>query len=149
MTTTATPGEIRSPRNGRVPVLDSPPVSTRARARIPVTLSVGKIRPESLLTAVRRALRRWWLWTARPLSLAAMWRTSAVDVRRIPGRSEGLRLAWLISNHTDRYLMFALTLAAPTFLQGPLRYLTARPVRRWLFYLVFAAFAATFALGKG
>ncbi|QKW17385.1 hypothetical protein HUT12_23340 [Verrucosispora sp. NA02020] len=130
-------------------MLDSPPVSARARARVPVTLSVGKIRPGFIAASIRKGFRRWWLWTDRPLSLAAMWRTTAVDVRRIPARSEGLRLAWLISNHTDRYLMVALLLVAPTFLQGPLRYLTARPVRRWLFYLVFAAFAATFALGKG
>ncbi|GGM27432.1 hypothetical protein GCM10011608_10240 [Micromonospora sonchi] len=149
MTATVTPSEIRSPRNGRVPVLDSPPAPARAGARIPVTLSVGKIRPALLVANVRRGFRRWWLWTDRPLSLAATWRTTAVDVRRVPARSEGLRLAWLISNHTDRYLMLLLLLVAPTFLQGPLRYLTARPVRRWLFYLAFAAFAATFALGKG
>ena len=54
-----------------------------------------------------------------------------------------------MSNHTDRILLFALLMAAPTILTGPLRYFAARPTRRWAFYLVLTAFTATLTLGRG
>lgn len=151
MTTTVTEREIRSPINGRVPRLDSPPAPARAGARVPVTASARKI--PGLVAAVTAAVRlgchRWWAWTARPLSLRALWASSAVDVKRVPGNAGVLRVAWRVSNWTDRLLMFAAVAVAPTFLTGPLRWLAARPTRRWAFYLILAAFAATFALGKG
>ncbi|MEV0214323.1 hypothetical protein [Micromonospora sp. NPDC050695] len=78
-----------------------------------------------------------------------MWAASAVDSKRIPANVGALRIAWQVSNWTDRLLMFGLIAVAPTFLTGLLRWLAARPTRRWAFYLILAAFAATFALGKG
>lgn len=144
MTITATKSEILSPRNGRVPKLDSPAVSARARAMVTVTDRIGKV-----LADVRVGCCRWWAWTARPLSLRAAWALSAVDAKRIPGKSGGLRLLWKLSNATDRLLMLGLLLAAPTFLTGPLRWLAVRPTRRWGFYLVTAAMAAIYLSGKG
>jgi hypothetical protein len=144
MTVTVTPREIRSPQNGRVPKLDSPAVSTRARARIPVTVRIG-----NLVGEVRLAGRRWWAWTARPLSLRAMWALSAIDEKRIPGKSTGLRLLWKVSNYSDRLAMFGLVAVAPTFLAGPLRWLVVRPTRRWGFYIVTTVLAVTYALGRG
>ncbi|MEU8158068.1 hypothetical protein AB0B94_30815 [Micromonospora sp. NPDC048986] len=145
MTTLVTEREIRSPRNGRVPKLDSPAVSTRARARVRLTDRVGN----PVLT-IKAGARRWWLWTARPLSLRASWALSAIDPKRIPGCSDALFLLWRISNATDRLLMFGLVLIAPSVLQGPLRYIAARPTRRWGFYLVLASLlAADFITGRG
>lgn len=144
MTTTVTEREIRSPINGRVPTLDSPPAPARAGARIPVTLSFSKA-----WGVVRAGCCTWWAWTARPASLAELWAASAVDTKRIPLNNTALRVAWQVSNHTDRLLMFAIVAVAPTFLTGPLRWLAARPTRRWAFYFLLAALAATFALGKG
>ncbi|MER7331729.1 MULTISPECIES: hypothetical protein [unclassified Micromonospora] len=144
MTTTVTEREIRSPINGRVPKLDSPPAPARAGARVPVTLSFSKA-----WSAVRAGCCSWWAWTARPASLSGLWAASAVDTKRIPANAGPLRAAWQVSNWTDRLLMFAVIAVAPTFLTGPLRWLAARPTRRWAFYLVLAAFAATFTLGKG
>lgn len=144
MTTTVTEREIRSPHNGRVPQLDSPPAPARAGARVPVTLSFSKA-----WTAARSTCASWWVWTARPAPLTDLWAASAVDTKRIPANVGVLRIAWQVSNWTDRLVMFAVIAAAPTFLTGPLRWLAARPTRRWAFYLILAAFAATFALGKG
>lgn len=141
MTATATEREIRSPQNGRVPRLDSPAAPARAGARIPVT-----VRVRNRVVAARRAGRRWWAWTARPASLAAAWRLSTVDPKRIPGNSGLLRTLWQLSNATDRLAMFALTLTAPTLVQGPLRYIAQRPTRRWAFYLITAALLAAWLL---
>lgn len=133
MTTIATEREIRSPQNGRVPKLDSPAVSTRARARIGFTERIRKL-PLTLKSGVRR----WWVWTARPLSLRASWALSAIDEKRIPGNSNVLRALWKLSNWSDRLFMFGLILVAPTVFQGPLRWLAARPTRRYGFYAVLA-----------
>jgi sterol desaturase/sphingolipid hydroxylase (fatty acid hydroxylase superfamily) len=136
MSTVTTDGEIPStPKPGGPPV-DSPAVSTRARARVPVTVGIGNV-----LATVRGTWSRWWAWTARPLSLRATWHLSRVDSRRVPGDSTLLRVLWRLSNTTDRLLMFALVLTAPTFLTGPLRWLVARPTRRWGLYLTVAVFA--------
>lgn len=86
----------------------------------------------------RRGLSRWWAWTGRPLSLRALWRTSAVNRTRIPLGSTPFGLVWKLSNATDRLLFFVLVLLAPTALTGPLRWLAARPTRRWAFYLLAA-----------
>lgn len=90
---------------------------------------------------VRRGAARWWAWTARPTSLRAAWHLSAVNRTRIPLGATPLGLLWRLSNLTDRLVMFVLALIAPTVLTGPLRWLAARPTRRWAFYLVVAAFA--------
>lgn len=144
MTTTVTEREIRSPINGRVPKLDSPPAPARAGARLPVTLSFGKV-----WAGVRSGCCSWWAWTARPMTLNELWAASAVDTKRIPANSKPLRVAWQVSNWTDRLLMFAVLAVAPTVLTGPLRWLAARPTRRWAFYLVLAAYAATITFRKG
>jgi hypothetical protein len=148
MTATVTEREIRSPHNGVAPAVDSPAVSTRTRARIPATQSNGQIR--RTLSALRLAASRWWAWTARPLSLRASWRLSAIDPKRVPAKSGALHLLWRISNCTDRFAMFLLVLLAPTALTGPLRWLAGRPTRRAGFYLV-TAFAVVVLLvtGKG
>ncbi|MES2343819.1 MAG: hypothetical protein V4597_19290 [Pseudomonadota bacterium] len=94
--------------------------------------------------AARIGARRWWLLTSRPTSLAAMWRLSAVNRDRIPLGSAPLGLIWRLANWTERLIFFCLVALAPTVLTGPLRWLAARPTRRWAFYLVTAAIAATF-----
>jgi hypothetical protein len=70
-----------------------------------------------------------------------MWTQSRVDAARVPLRSRPLRLLWWLSNATDRMVMFAVVLAAPTALTGPLRWIAARPTRRYGFYLLLAALA--------
>lgn len=142
MTTTVTEREIRSPHNGRVPRIDSPPAPARAGARLPVTVRVDKAK-----AAVVGAARRWWVWTAQPASLADTWRASAVDPTRVPAGSTLLLTLWRVSNWTDRLLMFGLLLAAPTALTGPLRWLAARPTRRWGFYLTIALHVGAYLLG--
>lgn len=149
MTALVTEREIRSGVNGCRPQVDSPAVSTRARASIPVTQRVDKIR-RGRVAQVRaglvRAFRRWWVWTSRPASLATAWRLSGVDDTRIPLRNNLLGRLWLVSNWTDRLFMFALALVAPTVLTGPLRWLAARPTRRLGFYVLAAVFAVAFTL---
>lgn len=141
--TVITDSEIRSPRNGRVPRLDSPAAPASARARIPVTVS-----NRNRVAAVRRAARTWWVWTARPVSLRVLWRLSAIDTTRIPARSGALRALWLVSNWTDRLVMFALIAAAPTCATGALRWTATRPTRRWAFYLTTTAVAVAYLLGR-
>ncbi len=150
MTASVTEREIRSGVNGHRPSVDSPAVSTPARARIPVTPRYDKIGGGVVRVgvALRRGARRWWLWTARPASLRTAWKLSAIDDRRIPLRAGWLRVAWLLSNGTDRLFMFALVLAAPTFLQGPLRWLASRPTRRLGFYVLAAAWVAFVLAGR-
>lgn len=143
MTATVTGREIRSGVNGHRPTLNAA-VRAPARARIPVTESTGKIR--QLVAVARLAARRWWAWTARPLSLRAAWRLGAADMRRVPLRHVGLARLWQVSNATDRVVMFALVLLVPTVLTGPLRWLAARPTRRVGFYLLVAASVVTFTL---
>lgn len=67
---------------------------------------------------------------------------SAVNRDRIPLGSTPFGLIWRLSNWTDRLIFFALVMIAPTALTGPLRWLAARPTRRWAFYLLAAGFAA-------
>ena len=68
-----------------------------------------------------RLLARWWVFTARPMSLRAAWRLSgAVDARRVPAGSPIATALWWWSNRTDRLLLFALAILAPTVLTGPL-----------------------------
>lgn len=99
-------------------------------------------RPPLGLT-LRRGLAHWWGWTSRPTSLRAAWRASAVNRDRIPLGSTPFGLIWRLSNWTDRLLFFALVMIAPTALTGPLRWLAARPTRRWAFYLLAAGFVAS------
>lgn len=146
--TTVTEREIPARINGTLPKVDSPAVRAPARARVPVTHSVGKI--SGVAGSIKLAARRWWGFTARPSSLLAAWRLTAVDPKRIPGRSGALHVLWSVSNATDRLLIFAVILVAPTGLTGPLRWIAARPTRRWGCYLVTTALAVTYLLtGKG
>jgi hypothetical protein len=100
------------------------------------------------LRVVSLAGRRWWVWTARPTSLRVTWRQSAVDPKRIPGKAGALRWLWLLSNGSDRLLMFALLFVAPSGLQGPLRWIAPRPTRRWGAYLIAAVLAVAWLLGR-
>ncbi len=145
--TTVTDREIPARTNGAVPKLDSPAVRAPARARIPVTQSADKI--PGVTGSITLAARRWWAFTARPASIRALWRLSAVELKRVPGKNAGLALAWRISNWTDRLAMFAFIAVAPTALTGPLRWCAVRPTRRIALYLVTAALAATYTLGRG
>lgn len=145
MTTATTPRDFRSPINGAAPDLDSPGMSTPARARIPSTQSDRNGKSP----APRRGswLSRQDFWTIRPASLETAWNSSRVDTRRIPNDSDVLRRLWKLSNATDRLLMFALIQLAPGFLQGPLRHFVQRPTRRWSLYLVLTALAVTLIIG--
>lgn len=147
MTATVTQRDIPARTFGGVPEIDSPAVSTRARARIPATESADKI--SDATGSIKSAAAAWWGFTAQPSSLTDLWSASAVDTKRIPGKHGGLTVAWQVSNWTDRLIMFAFITVLPTFLTGPLRWLAARPTRRWAFYLVTAALAAVYALGRG
>jgi hypothetical protein len=145
VTTTTTRSDVRSPLNGRVPDLDSPAVRQRARANVPVADSN---RNKSARVVSAGLLRRWWGWTARPLSLRATWAQSAVDSTRIPLNNTALRLLWQASNFTDRLVMFALILIVPTALTGPLRWCAVRPTRRWALYLTLTALAGAYLIGR-
>ncbi len=152
MSVAVTNSEIRSRVNGNVPRIDSPPAPARAGAKVNPSLSVthrdSNIR--RLMAVAVRAGRSWWAWTNRPASLRVAWRLSTIDAKRIPLRSKAWRRAWLLSNWTDRLIMFALAFATPTGLQGPLRWLATRPLRRWGFYLIVAALTVGFTVtGKG
>lgn len=143
MTSTTTQREIRYPINGAVPGVDSPAVPMRARARIPVTDGDAN-RKTTRMSFVART----WQWTARPASLADTWAASRVDRKRVPNDSGLLRALWTVSNFTDRLIMFALILVAPTFLQGPLRWLAVRPARRYGLYLTVLALIAAYLIGR-
>jgi hypothetical protein len=95
----------------------------------------------------RRLIARWWVFTSRPVSLRAAWRLSGVvDARRVPGGSPVLAGVWWWSNRTDRLVLFALVVLAPTVLTGPLLWCAARPTRRAGLYLVLAGLATLFSL---
>lgn len=143
MTATTTQREVRSPINGVVPAVDSPAVRAPARGRIPVTKS--EIKKGDRFSW---AGRRWWGLASRPLSLAALWRLSGVDRKRIPLNNPALRLIWQLSNWTDRLFMFAIIAAAPTILTGPVRWTAARPTRRYGLYLVVGGLTAAYLIGR-
>jgi hypothetical protein len=144
--TTVTGREIPAKTNGALPRLNSPAVRAPARARVPITQRVGKISAGA--GSITAGWRRWWGFTARPMSLRALWRLSTVDRQRIPGKSGALLILWHISNWTDRLAMFALILALPTGLTGPLRWAAQRPTRRVGLYLVIAALVAVYLIGR-
>jgi len=84
------------------------------------------------------------------MSLRAAWRLSgAVDARRVPAGSPIATALWWWSNRTDRLLLFALAILAPTVLTGPLLWCAARPTRRCGLYLVLAALTALFLTAGG
>jgi hypothetical protein len=56
-------------------------------------------------------------------------------------------IAWLVSNWTDRLILFLLILVAPTGLQGPLRWIVQRPTRRVGLYVVLGLLAAVLKIG--
>jgi len=127
-------------------VADSPSVRVAARARIATTAGKRPPAVKAVWVGVGRAAAGWWVWTARPVSLRVLWRLSAVTPARVPLRSGPLTWVWRVSNSTDRLVMFALVLAAPTVLTGPLRWLAARPSRRFAFYLLGGVVAAVVLL---
>jgi len=152
----------RPPQGG-----DSPAARAAARARVaaqpeavkpPVSAAAPPTRAERasrpprpprpprrpVKVAARVGLSRWWAYTSRPSSWRAAWRLSAVTKRRIPLASAPLSALWHLSNYTDRLIMFGLVMVAPTFLTGPLRWIAARPTRRWAFYLMVGAVASTY-----
>jgi hypothetical protein len=116
---------------------DSPPAHTRVRARVPGSAAGGN----PLSASLRAALAGWWAWTEQPASLRDTWKASALDAARIPGKRGWLRVVWLISNCTDRLAWFALLTVVPPALQGPARWIAARPTRRWALYLIAAGLA--------
>ena len=151
MTTTVTKREIgleigNRPRgaSGGSNAAASTRAPARACARLTVTERIGKTFGliSFLASSGGLSARRWWAFTARPLSLRALWRVSAVDPRRVPASSGTWTALWRWSNRTDRLSMFALIFLAPTGLTGPLRWITARPTRRIAFYLLTALFVA-------
>ena len=144
--TTLTEREVPAKTNGALPRLNSPAVRAPARARIPITQRADKI--SGAAGSITAGWSRWWGFTARPLSLRALWRLSAVDRTRAPANSAGLAAAWHISNWSDRPIMFALILLAPTGLTGPLRWIAQRPTRRVGLYLTLAALTAAYLLGR-
>ena len=96
----------------------------------------------------RRTMARWWVFTARPMSLRAAWRLSGVvDTKRIPDGSPLLGAVWWWSNRTDRLLLFALAIAAPTVLTGPLLWCAARPSRRFGLYLALTGLVVLLLVG--
>jgi hypothetical protein len=158
MSTPANPGtvtdsSVRNPSPTAVgppqPIPENPPVR-RARAREatqkdPATdgdSTPGSKGPPSAarrrLTAVVETTR--WVWVAHPASLTEAWQQSSiVDPTRMPRRRPWwLPLLWRASNCTDRLVLFAVLLIAPTVLQGPLRWIVARPTRRLGLYLLIA-----------
>ena len=144
--TTTTERDVRSQINGRVPGVDSPAVHARARARISDT--DGDVKPTKVRSPSRVAgLANWWVWTAQPASFAGTWAGSKVDRSRIPANNTVLFVLWQVSQWTDRLVMFALILALPAILTGPLRWCAARPARRYTLYLTAAAFVAACLIG--
>ena len=93
----------------------------------------------------RRWVDRWWVYTARPMSLRVAWRLSgAVDTTRVPGCSPAAAAVWWWANRTERLLLFAVVILAPTVLTGPLLWCAARPSRRLGLYVVLAGLAGLF-----
>ncbi len=80
--------------------------------------------------------RTWWAFTEQPPTFADTWEQSKVDIRRVPDRDARLYTAWVWANRTERILFCALLLLAPTFLQGPLRWVAPRITRRISTYLL-------------
>ena len=140
---TVTDSEVRSnaadPQKGpsNTPVSDAR--AREANSKIEITERVRNLR--SSWRRWRAAAAGWWVWTERPPSWRATWRLSnVVDPRRAPRTGPWWLLPlWWLSNRTDRRLLFALMLLAPCGLQGPLRWIAARPTRRLGLYVVTAA----------
>jgi hypothetical protein len=140
---TTTQRDVRSDRGGGVRDPDSPAVRAGARANIPVTDSEIKLGDR-----VRQGAASWWLLTAEPMTLRALWTASGVDRKRIPRDSTTLRVLWHVSNWTDRLVMFALLAITPTFMTGPLRWSAARPARRVGLHLTLAALTGLYLYGR-
>ncbi|WP_213004715.1 hypothetical protein [Paractinoplanes toevensis] len=134
---------MRSDRTEGVRNPDSPAV--RAPARTRVTVTDGEIK---LGDRVRQAFTSWWLLTAEPMTLRALWTASGVNRKRIPADNGALHALWHVSNWTDRLAMFALIGITPTFLTGPLRWCAVRPTRRIGLYLTLAALTGAYLYGR-
>jgi hypothetical protein len=129
----------KPPQQGDSPSARAPARRAPARARVTATDRKRKM---------RTLAASWWVWTDRPPSLRATWRLSKVDPVRVPAKSGPLTLLWRISNVTDRPILFALTILAPSFLAGPLRWLTARPTRRFGLYFLLLTFVVYLVAGR-
>lgn len=143
MTDTVTQGHVRSDQMRGSGKGDSPAVRAPARARLPITDSEIKWGDR-----VRQAFTSWWLLTAEPMTLRALWTASAIDRNRIPADNPTLRVLWQVSNWTDRLAMFALLAITPTCLTGPLRWCATRPARRYSLHLTLAAFMGAYLYGR-
>nr|WP_221374430.1 hypothetical protein [Actinoplanes polyasparticus] len=126
-----------------VRIADSPAVRAGARASLKVT--DGEIKRGD---RARQAFTSWWLLTAEPMTLRALWTASGVDRKRVPLNNALLRGLWHVSNWTDRLAMFALLAITPTFLTGPLRWCAVRPTRRYGAYLTLAALTGLYLYGR-
>lgn len=138
---TVTHSEIISGKVDQVPRVDRSPASARAGARLPVTDSARKLAAQAAVGA-----RRWWGWTSRPPSIRATWYLSRIDEKKIPNGSTPLKTIWLVSNATDRLVMFTLVMLAPSALAGPMRWITQTPTRRIGFYLSTTALFGAYIL---
>jgi hypothetical protein len=129
---------------------DSPAVSTRARARIPVTDRKRNAKTPGVSRAdkLRAWGAAWWVWISKPPSLRQTWIMSKVDPQRLPGDVPVFRVLWHISNWTDRLALFALMLIVPLPLAGPVRWLAPRPLRRYGLYLCLFALTIAYLLGR-
>ncbi len=71
------------------------------------------------------------LWRRQPCSHEQAWARTAVDMNRVPDRSDFWAALWELSNRTDRYVWFLLYEISPAFLAGGVLYVASRPTRRW------------------
>lgn len=114
----------------------------------PQTVAGGH--PRRWKSTAAAATRRWWVFTSRPMSLRVAWRLSGViDAKRVPGGSPLLAAAWWWSNRTDRLILFALAVLAPTILTGPILWCAVRPSRRLGLYAVVGVLWAVGAIAAG
>ena len=139
----STHSEVISQMTDRVRTEDSPAVRAGARGSLKVTDSQIKTGDR-----MRQAFTSWWLLTAEPMTLRALWTASAVNRKRIPLDNPLLRGLWHVSNWTDRLIMFALLAITPTALTGPLRWTAVRPTRRYGLYLTLTALTGLYLYGR-
>jgi hypothetical protein len=141
MTPAVTDRVFRSDRGGPEPP-DQPGADSPYERRASRILTRARPRLTDRSARIRHAAGTWWLLTVRPMSIQEAWRASrTVDPGRIPARSRPLQLVWRWSNRTDRLLLFALALLAPSALMGPLLWVAARPARRLGFWAIVLALA--------
>lgn len=117
--------------------------STRARARVADTLRDGKI--GRVGAAVAGDVRRWWLVTAAPPSLAE-WLTSTRPASTVPD-SPALKAGWVAVAWTLGLPLRVLALAL-FLLAGAMAWLSTHPLRVLAFLLAATAFVSYWLLGR-